>query len=190
MTLTPQSVSHVHGRSEEGEQAVARWQEAVVICNDFLESDFRKTLPKGEIVWTDRGMSFVSGEKTVPIVIRCCAAGDLLIPFKMAAQERSDGFVVGSLPPHRNRELDNSFFKHSSTQARPSYRLAELILHELTHTYFHQGTVSLPKTIAYYAEAIFLFRYRTHSMEILPYRTSHEVSAFVKDHFERQRRAS
>jgi hypothetical protein len=34
---------------------------------------------------------------------------------------------------------------------------------------------------------IFLFRYRSHSMEILPFRTSGEFSAFVNAHFEKQK---
>ena len=41
------------------------------------------------------------------------------------------------------------------------------------------GTVSLTKGFLYYAEAIFLLRYRNHSMERLPYQTSAEFEDFI-----------
>jgi hypothetical protein len=101
----------------------------------------------------------------------------------MVAQERSDGFVVGSVAPHRHREIDNTLFKSISGQSQPNQMIADLILHELTHIYFKHGTVSLPKTVLYYGEAIFLFRYHDHSMERVPFRTSDEFWAFSKARF-------
>ncbi len=163
------------------------WKEAVSISNEFLASEYRKTLPQGEISLDENGMVFVSDRVRLPIRIRCSSSGDLLIPFKMVAQERSDGFVVGSVPPHRHREIDNTFFKHISGSPQQNYQLAGLILHEISHVHFRLGTVSVPKTVLYYCEAIFLLRYRSHSMEILPFRTSREFNAFVKAHFEKQK---
>jgi hypothetical protein len=59
--------------------------------------------------------------------------------------------------------------------------MASTILHELTHSYYHLGTVDFFRGASYYAEAIFLLRYRNHSQERLPYLTSKEFSAFMAD---------
>jgi hypothetical protein len=42
--------------------------------------------------------------------------------------------------------------------------------------------VSFPKTVAYYAEAVFLFRYENHSMERLAFQISREVGQFIQSH--------
>ena len=185
--VTPKSIRNVNGRAVEQADALKRWGEAVSICNEFLSSDYRKTLPKGDMVLEASGMTFISADARLPVRIRCGVAGDLLIPFHMIAQERSDGFVVGALPPREHRELDNSFFKHRSGSWQENYQMAGLILHEVTHSHFKLGTVSFPKTVRYYAEAVFLFRYRSHSMERLPFQTSSEFSAFVQAHFSQQK---
>ncbi len=57
--------------------------------------------------------------------------------------------------------------------------IASLTLHELTHTYYRCGTVSFEKGVMYYLEAVFLFRYRNHSMERLPFQTSAEFMEFL-----------
>ena len=178
--VTPNSIEKVKGRDAEKADALTRWNEAVLICNAFLHSTYRKTLPEGEIVLDGNGMTFVTATGRVPIHIRCCSAGDLLIPFNMVAQERSNGFVVGKVRPKKNRELDNSLFRNLDDRPLKSHRISELVLHELTHTYFKQGTVSFFKTIAYYAESIFLFRYRSHSMEKKAFQTSKEFRAFIR----------
>ena len=184
--VTPESIKAVATRTEERADALKRWNEAVRICNEFLNSSHRKTLPKGEILLAEDGMTFVSNGTRLPIHVRCCAAGDLLIPFKMVAQERSDGFVVGFLSPKTNREIDNSFFKHLSGGRQKNHEMAGLILHELTHSFLKTGTVSVSKTVRYYAESVFLFRYHKHSMEALPFATSAEFHAFVAVHFQEQ----
>lgn len=184
--VTPESIKAVAARAEEGADALKRWNEAVRICNEFLDSGHRKTLPEGKILLAEDGMTFVSNGVRHPIHVRCCAAGDLLIPFKMIAQERSDGFVVGFLAPRSDREIDNSFFKHLSGSTQKNHEMAGLILHELTHSFLKTGTVSVSKTVRYYAESVFLFRYRKHSMEALPFATSAEFRAFVAAHFQEQ----
>ena len=185
--VTPKSIGNIEGRAVEQADALKRWGEAVLICNEFLASKYRKTLPKGEMVLEASGMTFISANACLPVHIRCGVAGDLLIPFNMIAQERSDGFVVGALPPREHRELDNSFFKHRSGSWQQNYQMAGLILHEVTHSHFKMGTVSFPKTVRYYAESIFLLRYRSHSMEVLPFHTSSEFSAFLHAHFSKQK---
>jgi hypothetical protein len=180
--VTPASISGIRGRDEERAEALKTWLEAVWISNEFLASEYRKTLPQGTITLEEDGMAFVSDGARSPIRIKCSTAGDLLVPFKMMAQERSDGFVVGSLPPHQHREIDNTLFKHFSGSKNMNHHLAGLILHELAHIHFRLGTVSVPKTMLYYCEAIFLFRYRSHSMEIIPFRVSREFSEFVRAH--------
>jgi hypothetical protein len=188
--VTPRSIAAVPDRAEERAAALVCLREAVAIANEFLASDFRKTLPAGELVLADDGLTFVTAERRLPVNIRCTRAGDLLIPFKMAAQERSDGFVVGSVPPREHRAIDNSLFHRRSGAPVRDFEVAQLIVHELTHEYFGLGTVSFPKTVAYYAEAVFRFRYRNHSMERLPFQTSREFGAFARDHFARQKQAT
>jgi hypothetical protein len=188
--VTPRSIATVADRAKDREAALVCLREAVAIANEFLASDFRKTLPAGELVLSDDGMSFVAEGRRTPIDVRCTSAGDFLIPFKMAAQERSYGFVVGGMTPHEHREIDNSLFRRRSGKPLRDFEIAGLILHELTHCYCRVGTVSFTKTVAYYAEAILLFRYRTHSMERLPFQTSREFETFARDHFEKQQRAA
>jgi hypothetical protein len=178
--ITPNSIGKVKGRDVEKAGALTRLNDAVLMCNMFLHSTHRKTLPEGEIVLDGDGMTFITATERLPIHIRCSSSGDLVIAFGFTAQERSDGFVVGKLPPKKNRELDNSLFNQPSGNVKKYYQISELILHELTHTYFKQGTVSFAKTIAYYAESIFLFRYRSHSMEKLAFQTTREFLAFAK----------
>lgn len=187
VSVSPRSINQITARPDERAAMLKTWNEAVWICNEFLGSEHRKTLPAGKIVLEDEEMAFLTDGVRIPIRIRCSAAGDLLIPFKMIAQERADGFVVGALPPRQHRELDNTFFKHLSGRPKENYLVADMILHELTHMYFKLGTVSLSKTVGYYLEAVFLFRYRSHSMEIIPYRTTAEFDAFVRAHFENQK---
>ena len=50
---------------------------------------------------------------------------------------------------------------------------------QLTHSWCRAGTVSFTKSVAYYAECVFLFRYSNHSMERLANKTSGEFADFV-----------
>ena len=176
--ITPTSVLAVSGRTQERDASLERWREAVRLCNAFLQSPHRVTLPGGALRLKDDAMEFVTGDTVLPVRIKCTTWGDWVVRTSMAAQERSDGFVVGLVRPRRSRLLDNSFFKDGNGRPRSSDFMAELILHELTHSYYRCGTVSFPKTMGYYAEAIFLFRYRRHSMERLPYKTTEEFRTF------------
>jgi len=180
VTLSPRSVSSVAGRSAEAEQLIETWREAVTLANEFLLSEFNTTLPRGTLLLSEAGMTFVVNGESTPFVVRCNSSGDILLPFKMNAQERSSGFVVGTVPPKKSRVIDNSFFKDLSGRAMSAYQVASLLMHELSHVHHKLGTVSPWKSFAYYAEAIFLFRYRNHSMERLPYSTSAEFYAFCK----------
>jgi len=179
--VTPTNLSAIPERSEERTAALQRWNEAVLLCNMFLESAERKTLPPGHVNFGEEGMEFVTDSIHLPIQIRCTSWGDVLIPFKMIAQERSDGFVVGLVPPKQSRLLDNSFFKQRNGQLLGNGGMAQLILHELTHSYFRLGTVSFSRGLSYYAESIFLFRYKKHSQERLPYQTSAEFGKFINE---------
>jgi len=170
----------VHDRTDERDSDLKRWTEAVWLCNEFLNSPERRSLPAGHVDFTDGGMQFVSESIHLPISIRCTKWGDVLIPFHMAAQERSDGFVVGLVPPRTSRLLDNSFFKTNNGNPSSSASIALLILHELTHSFYHLGTVDLYHGFTYYLESIFLLRYRNHSQEIVPYQTSKEFLSFIR----------
>lgn len=177
--ITPTTVAAVHGREAERAAALQRWDEAVSLCNGFLASSARQTLPAGRVEFDGAGMTFVTDTARLPMRVRCTTFGDWLIPFRMAAQERSDGFVVGRVPPRQSRILDNSFFKYSCGETQSSVSMAGTILHELTHSYYKLGTVGFFQGVSYYAEAILLLRYRTHSKEMLPFRTSAEFRRFA-----------
>jgi hypothetical protein len=176
--ITPGSLGANHDRIEERNSALQRWQEAIGLCNAFLSSSYRSTLPQGELQLTDDGMVYVTGHTLFPIRVRCTRWGDLVVRTSYTAQERSDGFVVGLRDPRRDRLLDNSFFKNEKGRPVSSSDIAALILHELTHSYCRVGTVSFTKAVRYYAEAVFLFRYRSHSMERLPNETTAEFWKF------------
>lgn len=149
------------------------------LANDFLESSFRETLPRGYLELKDSGMVFVSESGEQPIQVRCTSWGDFVVAANLAAQERSNGFVVGLVHPKESRLIDNSFFKNLDGQPLSSAGMAELTLHELTHACYKTGTVSLGKAVRYYAESIFLVRYRNHSMEQLAFQTTEEFREFL-----------
>ena len=176
--VTPGNLAAIRVRTEERDNALKRWDEAVRLCNAFLASPYRSTLPEGTLQLTDEGMVFVTGDAVLPVRVRCTRWGDLVVATSYTAQERSDGFVVGLMSPKRDRLLDNSFFKDPQGQPLSSSVMAELTLHELTHSYCRVGTVSYIKALRYYAEAVFLFRYRNHSMERLPNKTTAEFWTF------------
>jgi hypothetical protein len=179
VSITPQTIATAHVDPAERDHDLKAWKEAVWLCNAFLASSYRKTLPFGHVQLTDGGVEFTGDHFVQPCRIRCTLWGDVLVAFGMRAQERSDGFVVGYTQPRRDRVADNSFFKHPNGALLPNTQLAAAILHEMTHTYFHQGTVDFGTGFRYYAEAVFLFRYRHHSMERLPFQTSSEFRSFL-----------
>ena len=124
-------------------------------------------------------MEFVVNGVVQQTRVRSSDWGDMLVWFDFTAQERSDGFVVGNVKHARNRLIDNSFFKYPNGQDLSNAGMAEMTLHEITHTYYHCGTVSFTTGMRYYLEAIFLFHYRNHSMEKLPFQTSREFEEFI-----------
>ena len=177
--VSPAALKASPQRRSECAAELKRWREAVAICNLFLDSPNRKTLPKGRVRLTEDGMEFVANGVVQPARVRCSDWGDVLVWFDFTAQERSDGFVVGNVKHGRNRLIDNSFFKLPDGRDLSNAGMAELALHEMTHTYYHCGTVSFTKGVMYYLEATFLFRYQNHSMERLPMQTSREFEEFL-----------
>ena len=180
VSITPKDLAGGKDRMAERHSDLKRWTNAVSLCNAFLNSPERKTLPSGRIYLRDEGMEFVSDTNRQPINVRCTGWGDWLIPFNMIAQERSDGFVVGLVPPKETRLLDNSFLKTNKGKTNNSVIMACVILHELTHSYYHMGTVDFYHGFTYYLESIFLLRYRNHSQERVPYQTDAEFWAFIE----------
>ena len=160
---------------------LATWNQAVALSNEFLGSRQRHALPAGTISIDDEGMVFTHGDGSNKIVIECTSFGDVLVGCNMMAQERSWGFVVGRTKPGKNRLTDNSFFRDRNGDFLSNITVAQIILHELTHTYYKTGIDHPWNAIRYYAEACFLFRYRKHSMEKLPYQTSGEFYAFINN---------
>jgi len=148
MCISPRySKNHPGGsRSPKGRRRCAGFAcSSVAIANEFLKSDFRKTLPAGRLTLSDTGIVFKTKDRDLPLDIRCCPAGDILIPFHMVAQERASGFVVGLVKPRQHRVIDNSLFLQTNGERLPDYAIAELILHELTHVITVWARSALPE---------------------------------------------
>jgi len=177
--VTPAALRAAHASELARQDTEQIWRDAIALANEFLESPFRRTLPRGRFELDDgRGMSFLSPLGTWPIAVRCNRWGDLCLTFGFAAQEREYGFVVGEREPERDRVLDNSLFAQASDRRSPASAVAELILHETTHVVWREGTVGFWNGVAYYLEAIFLFRYSDHSGERKANATGEEFDAF------------
>ena len=91
----------------------------------------------------------------------------------------------GGSPP--NDVLDNSFFLENSGGPRKAEDMAKLILHETTHDVYRVGTVGFWPSVAYYLEAVFLFRTSTHSAENRPYATTEEFMWWYQAREERMK---
>ena len=177
--VTPEAVRKITSRREEASTSMVRWDRALQLCNDFLNSPERITLPRGKLSLAENGMEFKNRDTVIPMPVSCTTWGDVVCRWYVA-QERSEGFVVGFVTPKLNRVLDNTFFKQGNGKPRPPQNMAELILHELTHSYYRVGTVSFFKGLRYYAEAALLWRYRGHTMERLPRKTTAEFWKFYR----------
>ena len=166
VTLTPASIERPDDAElaaavplAERQATVARWREAVLIANDFLASTWRQTLPSGRFELDDAaGMTFVTKFGSWPIAVRCTTWGDLCVATGFAAQEREDGFVIGEQGRERDRCVDNSLFLDGEDSRNGAPEIAELILHETTHTVWREGTVGFWNGVAYYLEAVFLLQ--------------------------------
>jgi hypothetical protein len=126
-------------------------------------------------------MRFVTAAGVWPITVRCTTWGDVVVWFGFAAQEREDGFVVGSMAPERDRLVDNSLFVNGSGWRKPASDVADLVLHETTHVVWREGTIGFWNGVAYYLETIFLFRYSNHSAERRANATDEEFDWFVNE---------
>ncbi len=84
--ISPAALKASTVRTNEAVADLRRWQEAVYLCNLFLNSTNRKTLPPGQLRLTDDGMEFTTANSTLPIRIRCSDWGDVLVWYGMAAQ--------------------------------------------------------------------------------------------------------
>ena len=173
--LTPTEIARAKAPQGVRDQSLETWRAAVAVMNDFLASDYRRTLPPGRFELDERdGMRFVTDLGTWPIEVHCNGWGDLCLLTGFAAQEREYGFVVGESEPERDRLVDNSFFSYDDGARKEARTVAELILHETTHVVWRRGTVGFWNGFAYYMEAIFLFRTNDHSAERRPHATGEE----------------
>jgi len=183
--VSPATIRAADVPAEERAAALAALEQGVVLANEFLASPYRLTLPPGRFELDDDGMRFVTAGGERPIEVRCTTWGDLCVGFGFAAQERSWGFVVGAREPARDRRVDNTLLRDSDGEVKSPADVAELTLHETTHVVYGDGTVGFWNGVAYYLEAVFLFRYSKHSAERRPFATSHEFGYF---RFERDSR--
>lgn len=180
--ITPAAVRQASIAASDATDAIQRWETAVIIANAFLASPYRRTLPAGRFTLTDAGMRFETAGGAWPVHVRYDAIGHACVTFGFVAQERTDGFAIGKAPPKKNVVTDNTFFRTRSGAQQSPEAMAALLLHETTHEVLRDGTVNIPKSIAYYAEAMFLLRSRTLTAERRPYATSEEYGRFLKSH--------
>jgi hypothetical protein len=167
--ITTESIRASGAPLEQREKALSLLEEAVFMANDFLGSAECRTLPGGSYESDQLGeLSYVTPVGTWATHIENSCGGDLAVWIGFRAQERDDGFVVGSRPPDRFAEIDNSMFRTTDGSWQSAESITRLILHETAHTIHGEGTVGVWNSIAYYAEAIFLLRASYHSAEEIP----------------------
>jgi hypothetical protein len=169
---------------DERAAALARWQEALGLINEFLDSPYRRTLPPGHFELAPDGMSFasVAGSRW-PITVYASTWGDLVVATGFRAQEGQRGFCVGATGLRageaRDGLLDNSFFRQSDGEWHDSASLAELVLHETTHVVYRTGTIGPWNTLGYYLVALATFSAAHHPAEDRPRATSEEFAWFL-----------
>ncbi len=176
--VTPVAIETCSAAPEEKERALRRWREAVDLANEFLASPFRRTLPAARYDLGPDGMRFVAGDRAWPIEVRSTTWGDLVLWAGFQAQEREYGFCVGECLPEEEPLLDHSFFRTSDGGLLEPDSIADLILHETAHVVAREGTIGFWNSLAFYAEAVFLFRSTTHSDEDIPHAVSEEFAFF------------
>ncbi len=178
LPITPATIRAIDAQrvpQPEQESVIAKWREAVAIANDFLASSWRRSLPAGHFTLDDSdGMAFVTERGAWPIAVRCTTWGDLCVAAGFVAQEREWGFVVGETGAERDELVDNTLFLRPDRWGKPAQEVAELILHETAHVVWREGTIGTWNSLAYYLEALFLFRTTDHSAEERPNAVSHE----------------
>ena len=164
--ITPETIRLSGAPEESRGQALDLLEEAVIQANEFLISEHRLSLPPARYERAENGtLEFVTESRRWPVRIRHSFGGDLVVITGFRAQERDDGFVVGSRPPDEHPEIDNSMFRDRDGDWHSAESIARLILHETAHTVHGVGTVGYWSTVCYYAEAIFLLRSSNHSAE-------------------------
>ncbi|MBI5431844.1 MAG: hypothetical protein HZA52_03320 [Planctomycetes bacterium] len=179
LEITPVALRADAAAHPERAVALERWNGAVELTNAFLASDFRRTLPSGRYELDDGGMRFVGERATWPIRVLSTTWGDWVVRTGFAAQEREYGFVVGEQSPVNDAWVDHSFFRGGDGSLAGAGEIASLVLHETTHVVYREGTVGFWNGVAYYLEAIFLFRYASHSDERHANATSEEFRFFL-----------
>ena len=174
-------------RADDRAAALARWQEAVGLMNEFLASSWRLTLPQGRFELDAGGMTFFADDgRSLPISVASTWWGDLVVASGFRAQEGEDGFCVGEIGAPDGEAaaalpdplLDNTFFRYADGDWHDAASLAELTLHETTHVWYRTGTIGPWNTIGYYVVAVVTFSASTHSAEDRPRATSEEFAWF------------
>ena len=178
--ITPAALRELAPEDPRAEQALELWRQGIELANGFLASEHRTILAPGRIELDETGMRYVTADDVQPIEVRQTTWGSICLTFGFDAQERSWGFVVGGRG-EGDALYANSLFLDAGDDWRHPALVASLVLHELTHTVEGVGTVGFWKGFAYYMEAIFLFRYRNHSDERLPYATTEEFLNWVRE---------
>ncbi|MGK0220291.1 MAG: hypothetical protein ACI9HE_003802 [Planctomycetota bacterium] len=175
--ITPSAIRASGAPLDLVSQTIKLYDQALLDANRFLASEHNLTLPLARYELAQNGtLVFVTGSERWPIRIRNSIAGELVLAVGFRAQERDDGFVVGSRPPDRYAAIDNSMFRLPDGSFHDADGVADLLLHETAHTFHGKGTVGYWNTLCYYAEVVFTWRTVNHSAEHLPNATSREYA--------------
>jgi len=172
--VTPSRLESIADPDGLGDAALASWKEAVELMNDFLASDFNRSLPRGKYRFNDDVLEFAADGVVRPHHIRCSTWGDIVLFFGGKAQAVKDGIYVGARTGERNRVIDNSLFFRGDGSLRTPKSLAVSILHETAHIVHRCGSIGVWNTLLYGLEAVFLLRAASHSAERRPRATSSE----------------
>ena len=177
VAITPRELAR--DPNPDAARALELWRESIERANAFLASPYRRTLPAGRYELRDGGLCFLAGGGELAVNVRATTWGDWVVRTGFQAQEREDGFVVGAEPPDADPLVDHSLFRDGDGALRDADSMAATTLHETAHAVFREGTIGVWNSLAYYLEAIFLFRYASHSDERHAQATSEEYAYFA-----------
>lgn len=182
--VTPAAIVRLPAETVDRDGCLVRWRQAVAIANAFLDSRASRELPRGQIALDDQGMRFLADNgRLIPLRVRNTGFGSVVVQVAdgSLAQERSDGFVVGTAGEWATESLLHHTFFYYPQSLAPERRplepdiMALLIVHELTHIVHRVGTVGTWPALRFYWRLLWGgFENTGHPAEEVPRRTNED----------------
>lgn len=175
--VTPEAIRASGASPEIKARVASTWREAVQIMNEFIESQYNLSLPRGRYKLDDvDGLRFETDHGVWPIAVTCDWLGDIIPLLGGQAASLSRGFVVARTKgAGGDRAVDNTLFQLGDGEWKPAHGVAAVTLHETSHLVHGSG---LWKNVGYVCEALFLFRRSNNSAETRPRSTTGEFQLF------------